>query len=401
MQLAPFYLLIITLVLSSCSLKPTTTPGTATTQKPTFSVPPQPIQIPTTKLDESLRFITILSTNDIHGGIESTAIKNKEGKTTDQLGGLAQLSGAVQAIRTANQIKHDLHGGVLLLDAGDQFQGTLISNYNEGALMFKAMDTVGYDAIVPGNHSYDFGPKGWLQDKVGPDTEDKNPRGVIEALAKNVRFPLLSANTFYRESLLSKDGTPVIVSGTACKPIDKDSAAIDWTQAKSPNFLTPFVIKNVAGVKVALIGIDNAQTSTTTTPENVTDLCFDDELASYKRVRQSLEGKADIFVMIIHNGNIAQESNISTLVTQLLAWKQGAVDVVIAGHTHATHNVNVEGVPILQSGAGGERFGRVDLIWDPKTAKIKKEETKSVAGIKLLAKACDSQLRQPASASKR
>src|SRR5713101_2138443 len=65
--------------------------------------------------------ITILATNDIHGGIEPTV--SKDGTTE---GGLAAFSGTVQAIKAGLKRKLGDQAGVLVVDAGDQFQGTLI-----------------------------------------------------------------------------------------------------------------------------------------------------------------------------------------------------------------------------------------------------------------------------------
>src|SRR6266702_2971500 len=103
--------------------------------------------------------ITILATNDIHGGVEPSTLQDGSLE-----GGLAAFSGAVQAIKAGLKRKFGDQAGVLVVDAGDQFQGTLISNYNEGRLVFQAMSQVGYDAVITGNHDYDFGPKGWLDD---------------------------------------------------------------------------------------------------------------------------------------------------------------------------------------------------------------------------------------------
>ncbi len=102
--------------------------------------------------------ITILATNDIHGGIEPNV--SKDGTSE---GGLAAFSGTVQAIKTGLKSKLGDQVGVLVVDAGDQFQGTLISNYNEGRLVLQTMSQVGYDVAITGNHDYDFGPVGWLR----------------------------------------------------------------------------------------------------------------------------------------------------------------------------------------------------------------------------------------------
>src|SRR6516164_1989460 len=124
--------------------------------------------------------ITILATNDIHGGIEPSVAKDG---TIE--GGLAAFSGTVQAIRAGLKQRLGDRAGVLVLDAGDQFQGTLISNYNEGRLVFQAMSQAGYDVAITGNHDYDFGPVGWLEDEVTPTTADQDPRGALKAALSN------------------------------------------------------------------------------------------------------------------------------------------------------------------------------------------------------------------------
>src|ERR1700722_960416 len=92
----------------------------------------------------SPRIITILSTNDIHGGIEPQKGSNESLGANNLTGGLAFFSGAGKAIKKGLQTKYGDLAGVLVVDAGDQFQGTLISNYTEGSLVFSAMDDVGY-----------------------------------------------------------------------------------------------------------------------------------------------------------------------------------------------------------------------------------------------------------------
>src|SRR5262249_22653830 len=120
--------------------------------------------------------ITILATNDIHGGIEPSLANDG---TVE--GGLAAFSGVVQAIKAGLKQKLGDQAGVLVVDAGDQFQGTLISNINEGRLLFQVMSQVGYDVAITGNHDYDFGPVGWLNDQVTPTTVDQDPRGALRA----------------------------------------------------------------------------------------------------------------------------------------------------------------------------------------------------------------------------
>ncbi|HEV3312000.1 MAG TPA: 5'-nucleotidase C-terminal domain-containing protein, partial [Chloroflexota bacterium] len=327
--------------------------------------------------------ITLLATNDIHGGIEPTVLKDGT-----NAGGLAAFSGTVQAIKAGLKRKLGDQAGVLVLDAGDQFQGTLISNYNEGRLLFQSMSQVGYDAAITGNHDYDFGPVGWLEDQVTPTTVDIDPRGALRAALPYARFPLISANTFLRYSLYDGLGNKVQVKKQGCDPIveaGQPTPVIDWSRAKSPDFLKPYLIKEVGEVRVAVIGIDTVLTPFTTTAANVSDLCFEREDDAYLRVRAQLDGRADVFVLLIHDGN-ALTAPLSDLVQKLTTASHPAhgavVDAVISGHTHFTYNLTVAGVPVIQSGAKGTAYGRIDLVYDPKLGGVDRSKTKSYAGVK-------------------
>jgi len=329
-------------------------------------------------LREGERLITVLATNDIHGGVEPKV--QEDGK---KIGGMALFSSVVQSIR--NQIKRDYEktGDVLLVDAGDQYQGTLISNYTEGDLVYSLMNEIGYDAVVPGNHAYDFGPAGWFVDKAPADDPTANPREVIEKLARKAKFPMLSANTYLKKSLVDKNGNGVSVDGAGCQSTEIPRSLIQWDLAERPSFLKPYIIKNVAGVRVALIGMDHPQTPIVTVAENVSDLCFRDEVETYLEVRNSLEGIADVFVLILHNGNSGTEFPLTNLIKKLTRLQDHSVDAVIAGHTHFINFVHENGVLGIQSGSDGERFGRIDLVWDSAAQKVIKSKARGFAGIQL------------------
>ncbi len=338
------------------------------------------------------RLVTILATNDIHGSVEPTVDK----ATGKRFGGMAMMSGVAKAIRTGLAASFGADkSAVLLVDGGDQFQGTLISNYNEGSLVFRTMNQAGYDAIIPGNHDYDFGPAGWTQDEVTPTT-DQNPRGVIEGLSKLATFPMISANTYLKSSLTVKDAAGNTLPSSVINPQHCDApvgAKVDFSHGAQPSFLKPYVIKEFSDFKVALIGIDNVTTPTTTSKiANVSDLCFRDEFEEYKEIRQKLEGQADVFVLIIHNGDSGNDKAVSQLVTKLNALPGHAVDAVIAGHTHYVHNVDVQGVHAIQSGANGQLFGRVDLIYNRRTGRVDTSRTQSYAGVRLWENQCDTKV---------
>jgi 5'-nucleotidase len=331
-----------------------------------------------------------MATNDIHGGIEPSVAKDG---TIE--GGLAAFSGVVGAIKAGLKNKLGDQAGVLILDAGDQFQGTLISNYNEGRLVFQAMSQVGYDVAITGNHDYDFGPIGWLEDEVSASTADKDPRGALKAALSYARFPLISANTFLRASLRDALGNQVQVGQQGCDPTveaGQTPPVIDWSQAAVPDFLKPYLIKEVGEVRVAVIGIDNVFTPTTTTSVNVSDLCFEREADAYLRARAELDGKADVFVLLIHDGNTDKTKDLSTLVQKLISSSHPAhgavVDAVISGHTHFTLNDPVDGIPVIQSGANGNAYGRIDLFYDPKLGGVDHSKTKAYWGVETFLTKC-------------
>lgn len=328
--------------------------------------------------------LTILGTNDIHGAIAPK--KTKEGKP---YGGMAFWAGAVKSIRDAAAKNYGERGGVLVLDGGDQFQGTLLSNYSEGSLMFSLLADATYDALVPGNHDYDFGPEGWLVDQVTPESKDQDPRGVVKRLAASAPFPMLSSNAYLKASLKTLDGKPATVASQGCG----SNEPLDWSGAERPEFLKSYIIKEVSGVRVAIIGLDNLTTPTTTTAANVSDLCFRAPADEYKSVRESLEGKADLFVLVIHDGDINSDKNLTNLIRTLQSDRPDAVDAVVGGHTHSINLIqDPTGVYGIQSGANGDRFGRIDLVIDTATKKVLREKSRVAAGAMLFQKECDSKI---------
>ncbi len=318
--------------------------------------------------------ISFLLTNDIHGHIAPK---------------LTYLGTIARQLRQSPEYSSG-KAGLLILDSGDQFQGTLLSNFDEGASLFNTFNEIGYDAIVPGNHDYDFGPLGWLYDRVTPGDTSSDPREVIKSLASMARFPLLSANTYYRNSILA--GGRRIELDDQCRPSGETPAApLDFTAAKRPEFLKPFTIVKRAGVRVALIGLDNKSTASSTTKENVSDLCFRDEVSEYLEIRRDLDGKADLFVILIHNGDTDKNFEGSEITRKINAAIPNGVHLMAAGHTHFVHNANVGGVRVIQDGANGKNYGRVDLYFDPATRTANTEKTDSAAGISIDDQTCDQQ----------
>ena len=96
--------------------------------------------------------------------------------------------------------------------------------------------------------------------------------------------------------------------------------------------------------------------------------------------------------MLLHDGNTNNEFTATKLTLRLLTDNPKAVDVVISGHTHYIYSTNVSGVPIIQSGHGGDRFGRIDLTYDLSKQAVIRDKTVSIAGARMDYAACDTPL---------
>ncbi|MEO5740362.1 MAG: bifunctional metallophosphatase/5'-nucleotidase, partial [Vicinamibacterales bacterium] len=164
--------------------------------------------------DASHIIISIIGTNDLHGGVLPRGGR----------GGLALFGGYVRNLRAARARDG---GGVLLIDAGDMFQGTLESNLTEGAPVIAAYNVLGYAAAAIGNHEFDYGPVGAAAIPAGLG---EDPRGALKARAADARFPFLAAN---------------IIDQSTGRPVD-------W-----PN-VRPSTLVETAGVRIGIVGVVTA-----------------------------------------------------------------------------------------------------------------------------------------------
>ncbi len=127
---------------------------------------------------EDRLLLTVFGTNDVHGQLLPAANR----------AGLVAISAYVDALRAA---RREDNGGLLVIDAGDMWQGTLESNLVEGAAVVEAYNAIGYDAAAIGNHEFDFGPAG---KKTIPRNSGDDPRGALKLRISEATFPVLAAN---------------------------------------------------------------------------------------------------------------------------------------------------------------------------------------------------------------
>ncbi len=216
----------------------------------------------------------IMHTNDVHAHFEQI---NKYGGTCSQdaaaagkcFGGVARRATEIKKIRAE-------HPDALLLDAGDEFQGTLFFNQYQGKAAQKFMNMLGYNAMVVGNHEFDSGPK------------------VLAEFIKGAKFPVLGANV--------------------------DASQDPYLKG----LLKPYVILNVNGHKVGIIGVTTEMTSILSSPGD--KVKFSDPIETAQKYAKELESKGvNIIILLSHLGyNRDQE----------LAKKVAGIDIIVGGHSH-------------------------------------------------------------------
>jgi 2',3'-cyclic-nucleotide 2'-phosphodiesterase (5'-nucleotidase family) len=263
-----------------------------------------------------------MGTNDLHGAIDRLPI----------------LAGYVANVRAARAADG---GQVLLLDAGDMFQGTLGSNLGEGAAVVAAYNAIGYDAAAIGNHEFDFGPVGPAVTASGPDDD---PRGALRARAAEANFPFLSAN--------------VLDAQTGKRPA--------WS-----NVLGSVMIEK-GPVVVGVIGVTTEATPFTTMPANFLGLAMAKPgLAIAAEATELRKRGAQVVVVAAHVGSKCSDlhdpADLSScdreeeLFKMTDALPAGLVDAIVAGHTHAAMAHRLGETAVIESYSSGRAFGRIDL----------------------------------------
>jgi 5'-nucleotidase len=290
--------------------------------------------------EEPIR-LTIIATNDVHGHVFP--------QVGDLRGGSAIFAGYVANARADNP------DGVLLLDAGDLFQGTLATNFTEGGVMVDAYNYLGYQAVAIGNHEFDYGPVG---PKVLATQPDEDPLGALKARIQQAKFPFLSANIYEagsgnRPSWLGNDGTAIL---------------------------------EIKGLKVGVLGLSTPTTPKTTLPENVAALRFGSLAPEALSAAKSLRRRgADLVIAVMHAGGKCKAgdprdlSNCDTkegeLFEMLDELPPRTLDAVVAGHTHQLVGHFVGGTPAIESWGMGDTFGVIELFVDPKQKTVLAEKT--------------------------
>ncbi len=253
--------------------------------------------------------LTILHTNDTHSNIDPFPENHAKypGK-----GGVARRYEMIQKIRSEEE-------NVLLLDAGDIFQGTPYFNKFGGILEMKLMTKLGYDVATMGNHDFDGGMNGFVKAQKFAD------------------FPFVCSNYEF-------GNTPIDGHTEDFKIIKKGGMKI-----------------GVFGVGVELKGLvpDNKYGET---------VYLDPIEIANDRAAQLKKKGCDLIICLSHLGYEYESDKVSDLV---LAKNTSGIHLIIGGHTHTflekpTEELNANGEMVLinQVGWAGVQLGRIDFEFD-------------------------------------
>ncbi len=267
------------------------------------------------------KHITILHTNDVHSHIDPFPADHPRNAN---MGGVARRANLIESIRKENP-------NVLLLDAGDIFQGTPYFNYYGGELEFKLMSMLNYDLATMGNHDFDNGLEGFY------------------AQLPHAKFDFVSANYDFKNTMLDGIVKPY-------KTFKKDGIKI-----------------GVFGLGIELEGLVDKK--------NYKETVYKSPVETAQEMTRILktQEKCDLIICLSHIGYTYK--NEPNKVSDLnLAAQTKDIDLIIGGHTHTfldkpTIVKNLDGIDTLvnQVGCYGINLGRIDFYFD-------KDKNKSNSG---------------------
>lgn len=261
--------------------------------------------------------ITILGTTDLHGNLNP--IDYYTNKPDNR--GLAKVATLIKRARAE-------HPNVLLIDSGDTIQGSPLASFHSRKNnqppnpMMLVMSSLNYDAMAVGNHEYNFGLK------------------VLEKARREAKFPWLSANTYE-------------------------------TASKKPHY-KPYIIKELSGVRVGILGFTTPGVPYWDNPPNYAGLEFREPVAEARKWVPVLreQERADVVVIAMHmglgedlrtgeagSGQIPHENEAISIAKEV-----PGVDVIFMGHTHRdVPSLYVNGVLLTQANHWGRHLARADL----------------------------------------
>ncbi len=254
--------------------------------------------------------LTILGTSDLHGRIYPYEYATD---SVDKDAGLAKVSTVVNEIRSE-------HPNTILFDCGDTLQDNSAELFNDLPVhpMIQAMNMIGYDAWVVGNHEFNFN---------------------LDFLKKNIK---------------GFNGTTL--------------AANIYKTDTGERFVEPYKIFDVKGVKVAIVGMmpPNVPIWEASTPDHFKGLEFTDVLEETGKVLKEIEGQYDVLIGAYHIGPEGEHGYDGI---EKVAETYPEFDVIYGGHAHSKYTNEINGVQLIEPGRYGWAVAKSDISLEKKNGK--------------------------------
>lgn len=252
--------------------------------------------------------LRIISTNDLHGALEPRP--DASGRLR---GGAAYLATAMER---AKQGCVSPACEVIILDGGDEFQGTPASNLAFGRPIVQLFNELGYAAGAVGNHEFD-----WGQDS-------------LRARMGEANYALLAANVR-----------------------DEQGRDVPWIRDDT--------LVTRGALKIGVVGVATVSTPSTTRASNVSGLRFVDPVPVVDSLARQLRARgADYVVVVAHAGAFCDRDGATACNGEIIDFARALrepVDAIVSGHTHSLVDATIGGIPVIQSRSSGTAFGVTDL----------------------------------------
>lgn len=270
--------------------------------------------------------ITILHTCDLHGNVLPT--EDYEGKTN--VGGIARCATAIRRVREQEK-------NVLLVDAGDTLQGTPVSFLTDGQVIVQCLNQLHYDSWTWGNHEFDWG------------------LNKLAGCADRAEVPIVVANVRG-----AKDGG---------NPNSKDILSR----------LKPYVVREIDGVKVGIIGLDTPDIPSWSRPRLIEGLVFEDSVETlHKVIPEARAAGAQVLVLVCHQGYREGGDDHANQINAI-ARNFPELDAIIGAHTHRNFpEFKVSQILYSQADYYGIYLGRVDLVFDTDKGRVVRRKSNTL-----------------------
>ena len=263
---------------------------------------------------EKIRKLTILHTNDVHSRLDPFPM---DGSPNAGLGGISARACVIKQIREEEE-------NVLLLDAGDIFQGTPYFNIYKGEPEMKAMSMLGYDAATMGNHDFD---------------------GGIENFAtqlQHANFPIINCNYNFKNTAM--EGKTI-----------------------------PYKIFEKSGIKIGILGV-GLELQGLVPDKLFGNTLYEEPITKANETAAILRNLGcELIICLSHLGDKYDNAKVSD---EILAQQSTNIDLIIGGHTHKLFyqpkkykNKIKADVLVNQVGWGGINLGRLDYVFTGKKRK--------------------------------